>query len=90
MRNAGRIDCEEAVRLLALYLDGELHSGERVSVAHHLETCRSCYSRSEFERYLKAKLSHLGRADVRPAFERQIRHLITQFAASSVKPSDDH
>jgi anti-sigma factor (TIGR02949 family) len=81
------INCEEALRLLVEYLDGELHGDQRGSVEHHLETCRGCYSRAEFERRLKAKLHHLGRDDVRPAFERQIRQLITQFAASSVRPS---
>ena len=90
MRNGERIDCEEALRLLALYLDGELHRTQHISVAYHLETCRSCYSRAEFERCFKAKLSDLGRDDVRPAFERKIRQLVTQFASSPVKPSNDH
>ena len=89
MRNDDQISCEEALRLLATYLDGELHGGEQESVEHHLRTCRSCYSRSEFERRLKAELSQLGREDVRPAFEQQIRRLITQFTASSIRPSSD-
>lgn len=89
MSNSETINCEEALRLLAVYLDGELHGAEHLSVEHHLETCRSCYSRGEFERRLKAELSHLARDDVRPAFEQQIRQLITQFTASSVKPSRD-
>ncbi len=83
------INCEEALRLLAVYLDGELHRAQHTSVEHHLNTCRSCYSRSEFERRLKAELSQLGRGDVRPAFEQHIRQLITQFTASPAKPSRD-
>ncbi|MGH7710607.1 MAG: anti-sigma factor family protein [Gemmatimonadaceae bacterium] len=89
MSHSETINCEEALRLLAVYLDGELHGAEHVSVQRHLETCRSCYSRGEFERRLKAELSHLGRDDVRPAFEQHIRQLITQFAASSVEPPRD-
>lgn len=89
MRHGESITCAEALRLLALYLDGELHRGQHVSVEHHLETCRSCYSRSEFERRLKAELGNLRRDDVRPGFEREIRQLITQFTASPVRPSGD-
>lgn len=89
MSNSEPINCEEALRLLAVYLDGELHGAEHMSVEQHLKTCRSCYSRSEFERRLKTELSHLGRDDVRPAFEQHIRQLITQFTASPVRRSRD-
>ncbi len=87
MRTDEPINCEEALRLLAEYIDGELHGGAHMSVEQHLKTCRSCFSRAEFERRLKGELSHLSRDDVRPAFEHQIRELITQFASSSVKPA---
>ena len=89
MRTGEPITCAEALRLLALYLDGELHHGQRASVDHHLAACRSCYSRSEFERRLKTELGRLRRDDVRPGFERQIRHLITQFTAIPVSLSGD-
>lgn len=83
------INCEEALRLLAVYLDGELHGGEHTNVEHHLKACRSCFSRAEFERRLKSELSHLGRDDVRPAYEQQIRQLISQFTTSPVKDPRD-
>jgi anti-sigma factor RsiW len=89
MTSSETINCEEALRLLAMYLDGELHGSEHESVERHVQTCRSCYSRSEFERRLKVELSHLGRDDVRPAFEQHIRQLITQFTSSSVRQSSD-
>jgi len=87
--NTQTISCQEALRLLAEYLDGELHGSEHTSVEHHLKTCRSCFSRSEFEQRLKTELSHLGRLDVRPGFEQQIRQLITQFTAPSSKAPHD-
>ncbi len=89
MSDPATINCEEALRLLAVYLDGELHGAEHASVEDHLKTCRSCFSRGEFERRLKAELSHLGRGDVRPAFEQHIRQLLTQFASASGKPPAD-
>jgi anti-sigma factor RsiW len=75
-------NCEQALRLLAAYLDAELGAGEHQAMEHHLSLCRSCCSRAEFERHLKAELGHLRRADVHPAFERRIRELISQFATS--------
>jgi anti-sigma factor RsiW len=75
-------NCEEALRRLATYLDGELDVTERDSVEHHLRLCRSCWSRAEFERQLKAQLGDLRRAGVRPDFEQRIRELISQFASS--------
>ncbi|MGH7528085.1 MAG: anti-sigma factor family protein [Gemmatimonadales bacterium] len=83
------IDCEEALRLLAVYLDGELHGTEHEGVERHLKACRSCYSRAEFERRLKAELGRLGREDVRPAFEQRIRQLITSFASPPAQGQSD-
>ncbi|MGQ0639762.1 MAG: anti-sigma factor family protein [Gemmatimonadaceae bacterium] len=89
MSSSETINCEDALRLLAEYLDGELHGAAHANVEHHLETCRSCYSRGEFERRLKAQLSQIGRDDVRPSFEEHIRQLIGQFTAPPAKPSSD-
>jgi anti-sigma factor RsiW len=75
-------NCEEALRLLAAYLDGEIGADEHQAMEHHLRLCRSCCSRAEFERHLKAQLGHLRQAGVRPAFEQRIRELIAQFASS--------
>lgn len=83
------IGCEEALRLLALYVDGELGGAERAGVEDHLSTCRSCYSRAEFERRLKNELAKLRREDVSAAFEQRIRSLMGGFqSAASPEPSD--
>ena len=71
--------CEEALRLLAEYLDGEARRADREQVERHLATCRSCYSRMEFEKRLKAHLAELRRAPVSVAFEQRIRSLIQRF-----------
>lgn len=81
MSEAGvrRVDCEAALRRLAEYLDGELAAGEAVEVDRHLETCRSCWSRAEFEGGLKAKLRELRDSPVDPAFEAKICELARGF-----------
>lgn len=77
------IDCEEAVRRLAEYLDGELADREEAEVERHLETCRSCWSRAAFERRIRERLSDLRREDVEPEFEGRIRSLLRRFGRAS-------
>jgi anti-sigma factor (TIGR02949 family) len=76
------IDCEEALRRLAEYLDHELGDGLEAEVEQHLETCRSCFSRAEFERGLKSRLRELRHQPVDPAFESRICELARGFTTS--------
>jgi anti-sigma factor RsiW len=81
MSETNVITCEEALRLLAEHLDGELDGAHRHEVEKHLSLCRSCFSRAEFERRLKSQLGALRQQPVQPSFEERIRALIGQFAA---------
>lgn len=74
------ITCDEALRMLAEFLDRELHFPEHEQLERHLELCRSCFSRAEFERRLNSEISRLGREDVSPEFDRRIRRLLGSFA----------
>lgn len=74
--------CEEALRLLAAHLDEELDSRLARALEAHLDTCRSCYSRAEFERRLKAQLANLGRESVRPALSTRLQTLIRTFSVA--------
>lgn len=73
------LDCETVIRLMFAYLDGELHEADHRHVAEHLEQCRSCFSRAEFERRLRAHLTELGREPVPIVFEERVRSLIGEF-----------
>lgn len=73
------ITCDEALRLLASFLDGELQVVTRDRVEHHLEICRACFSRAEFERRLKAELGRLGREEISPGFQQRIQQLLGSF-----------
>lgn len=77
------IPCEEAVRRLARYLDGELGGREEAEVERHLETCRSCWSRAEFERRIRSRLADLRRDEVDADFEERIRSLLRHFGRAS-------
>jgi anti-sigma factor (TIGR02949 family) len=89
MSDPNPINCDEALRLLASYLDQELHFTEREGVERHLEMCRSCFSRAEFERRLKGEISRLGREEITPAFEQRIRRLLGSFTTSSAAEPPD-
>jgi anti-sigma factor RsiW len=82
------IRCEEAVRLLAAYLDGELDRPEHLDVEQHLDACRSCYSRAEFERRLKSQLLGAGRREPDPAFAARLDAVVRGFTRGA--KSDPH
>ena len=75
MTDPSTMRCEDALRLLAMYLDRELETGEHAAVEHHLATCRSCFSRAEFERRLKSELAALRDTDVPATLAERIRRL---------------
>ena len=71
--------CEEALKRLFEFLDGELSDGEQGGVERHLRTCRSCFSRMEFERRLKERLSALPADDVPATLRSRVHDLIKGF-----------
>lgn len=81
--------CDEAIRLLARYLDGELERESRGKLEEHLNLCRSCYSRHEFEKGLKEQLARLGQEPVRPEFQERIRGLVSRFSRAGRKARGD-
>jgi hypothetical protein len=50
--NTNTMNCQEALNLIALYLDDDVSERERSALQKHLETCRHCFDRVEFEKLL--------------------------------------
>jgi len=73
------IDCEEALRRLFEYLDAELHGDHQRELERHLERCRSCFSRLEFEKRLKVRTAQLGREPISSDLEQRIHRLLDSF-----------
>jgi anti-sigma factor (TIGR02949 family) len=69
------IDCEQALARIFEFVDHELNAHERAAMQEHLHTCKSCFSRAEFERRLKRKLTGL-RDEADPAAKTRIEKLI--------------
>jgi len=73
------IDCERALDQLFEFIDHELPESRRDAVQHHLHTCKSCFSRFEFERRLKEKLGGLREPEVPLETSERIRKLLKSF-----------
>ena len=74
-----QIDCEQALRQIAEFIDHELGEGERAAMQQHLHTCKSCFSRAEFERRLKEKLGALREDEVTSQLGRRVKGLLKSF-----------
>ncbi len=69
------IDCEQALARIFEFIDHELDAAEHEAMQEHLRTCKSCFSRTEFERRLKQKLAGL-RDEGEPPAKSRIEKLI--------------
>lgn len=79
MRKPKTIGCEEALKRLLEFLDQELRAASRREVQHHLDRCKSCFSRAEFEQRLKARLRDAGQQSVPNTLEERITSLLKRF-----------
>jgi anti-sigma factor (TIGR02949 family) len=73
------MSCEEVLHHLFAYLDGELDALTGEDIQRHLEACRGCFSRAEFERRLKARLAEAATVEAPEKLRRRVRLLIERF-----------
>ena len=76
---ADKIRCEEVIAHLLSYLDGEIDDTKRVQIDRHLEECRGCFSRAEFEKALRDKVRQTGDASPSRSLQERIKALIEKF-----------
>ena len=74
--------CEEALKVLAEHLDRELDERRDRQLHSHLDSCRSCYSRAEFERQLKARIRTLGTDEIPDDLATRIEALLNTFTTA--------
>lgn len=73
-------NCEDALRVLAEHLDHELDQHLDKQLLEHLYSCRSCYSRSQFDSRLKAQINELGNEPVPPTVVDRVHELLREMA----------
>jgi len=73
------IDCEQVLREIEFYLDGELEGPALLEIRQHLEMCGPCMDRSEFKRRLKELLSaKCGCDEVPPDLVAKVRAMLDE------------
>jgi mycothiol system anti-sigma-R factor len=73
------LSCEEVLKQLFAYVDQELDSERRAEIDHHMEQCRGCYSRAEFEKRLKERIMETGSSETPERVRRRVQLLIDKF-----------
>jgi anti-sigma factor (TIGR02949 family) len=71
------IGCLEAIESLYAYLDGEVRDAHSLAaIEHHLEHCRSCFSRMEMERTLTEHARKSARSQAPAALQARLKGLL--------------
>jgi anti-sigma factor (TIGR02949 family) len=79
MTEPKKLRCEEVIAHLLSYLDGEIDDTKRAQIDLHLEECRGCFTRAEFEKALRDKVRQAGDAQPPASLEGRIKALMDQF-----------
>lgn len=74
-----QLECEEAIAKLLEFLDGELDEIARRGIERHLETCRECFERAEFERRLRERVAQTAVVPAPESLRRRVRALMETF-----------
>lgn len=80
-----RAECEEALRELYVFLDGELTEERRSLIARHLDDCNPCLEVFDFEAELRLVIQQKCREQVPP----ELRMRIEQVLRSTATAPDD-
>ncbi len=73
------ITCEEVVEQLFAFLDNELDGQRSAEFDRHLARCRDCFSRAEFERRLRSRVSEAGMVRAPERLHHRIKGLLDRF-----------
>ncbi|WP_022729058.1 zf-HC2 domain-containing protein [Fodinicurvata sediminis] len=71
--------CEEVIDKLLEYLDRELDRDTEDALAQHMETCRACFSRAEFERRLRARVRDISEAKAPDSLRQRIHAIMERY-----------
>jgi anti-sigma factor (TIGR02949 family) len=74
------IGCLQAIEAFYAYLDGELEDPASIAdFEHHLEHCRSCFSRVELEKTLNERMRKTARRESPEALRERVGKLLDKF-----------
>jgi len=70
---------DDGVEGFLAYIDRELGDEDRAAMQGHLHTCKSCFSRMEFERLLKSKVGALRDEPASPKLGERVKTLLKNY-----------
>ncbi|MFP3921818.1 MAG: anti-sigma factor family protein [Dichotomicrobium sp.] len=73
------LTCEEVIEKLLEYLDRELDAEAEADIARHIETCRACFTRAEFERRLRQRVVETGERKAPDSLRRRVRSIVSRY-----------
>lgn len=73
------LTCEQVIEHIFDWLDRELDQTTQDRIERHLEMCRDCFSRAEFEERLRQKVRAAGSQPVPDRLQRRIREMLERF-----------
>ncbi len=77
--NARRLSCEEVIEELFAYLDREVNEALSAEIDRHLEKCRDCFTRAQFERKLRAKVAETANVSAPERLQRRIKAVLERY-----------
>jgi len=75
----GDISCEDVLKHLVDYLHGEVDETKFSEIEKHLDSCRSCFSRAEFESALKTRVKNETCEDTPGDVKDRLNSLLDKF-----------
>lgn len=74
-----KLTCSEVMVRLYAYLDSEVDDLTELDIEEHLDECRECFSRADFEKRLRARVAKSGETKAPSDVQQRLRKLIQQF-----------
>jgi len=76
----GDIGCLDAIEVFYSYFDGEISDPKLIAdFEHHLEHCRSCFSRAEVEKLVTERLRKSANRQAPKELRSRIRQLMDEY-----------
>lgn len=79
MNKTKEINCAEALEQVFDFLDQSLGQHKHEEMEHHISRCRSCFSRVDFEKKLKARLNDSGEQAAPESLHNKINSLLKKY-----------
>ncbi len=81
MKKSGHknISCQEALKRVFDYIDNHIEDVSRDEFEQHIEKCRHCFDRVEFEKLLKSRLRTLQARRSTDRLRKRVDDIITKF-----------